>query len=574
MSEETMDEPTVGSPWIVPDLSLDMLWCKPGAFQMGSPEDEEDRQDNETLHEVTLTSGYWLGKHPVTQAQWEKVMGDNPSHFKGADRPVENVSWDEVTSFCEKLTELEREAGRLPAGMSYQLPTEAQWEYACRAGTTTAYAFGDELTEKDANFEKFTMSDETTDVGKYPANEWGFHDMHGNVWEWCADLYEDDYPTGNVTNPTGSADGSPRVLRGGSWFITANYARSASRSWYVPAFSDDYLGFRLSLRPPASKAEPLVQVQEQESVAVSVNAGTAITIRDLGLDKGGWGLRLPSELSILEKLKAKGSGGLAGLEDLVRRNREDPEELDCLLRGLMGGDFLEKADLAQTASILQDATAGMVSAYCDDEDRQDTALGLSLSLFSRLAARVTTARECLGLARNTTYEFCHLEDFACRMVDKAVELAVEEGVDADLLAYFWETCWDEYFRYTEAIDDLAGSLEEFRLADFADGADSWPAEFSSMEWSDKPMPKLKSFRNLRKLDLSGQCFGELPAELGELEKLEELDLGDNPVEILPVEIAKLKNLKTLDLAGCESLENVDAIKDLKIEDLRLPEHLK
>jgi formylglycine-generating enzyme required for sulfatase activity len=239
--------PEVGSPWTVPDLSLEMLWCKPGAFQMGSPEDEEGREDNETLHEVTLTSGYWLGKHPVTQAQWESVMGDNPSRRKGANRPAECVSWDDVTSFCEKLTELEREAGRLPAGMAYQLPTEAQWEYACRAGTTTAYAFGDELTAKDANFDDNV--NETTDVGQYPANAWGFHDMHGNVSDWCADWFEEDYPTGNVANPTGPAGGSDRVLRGGSWPMSANFARSALRAGFGPASSYGTLGFRLSLRP-------------------------------------------------------------------------------------------------------------------------------------------------------------------------------------------------------------------------------------------------------------------------------------------------------------------------------------
>jgi sulfatase modifying factor 1 len=241
--------PTVGSPWTVPDLSLEMLWCKPGAFQMGSPEEEEGRYDDETLHEVTLTSGYWLGKHPVTQTQWEKVMGSNPSYFKGANRPVEEVSWDDVTSFCYKLTELEREAGRLPAGMEYQLPTEAQWEYACRAGTTTAYAFGDSLTSDQANIDG--GPDETTDVGKYPANPWGFHDMHGNVWEWCADWYE-KFTSRAVSDPVGPADGSGRVGRGGSWGDTASFARSAYRDRNESAFSNCYLGFRLSLRP-ASK---------------------------------------------------------------------------------------------------------------------------------------------------------------------------------------------------------------------------------------------------------------------------------------------------------------------------------
>ena len=176
-------------------------------------------------------------------------MGSNPSEFKGADRPVEQVPWDKVTSFCEKLTELEREAGRLPAGMAYQLPTEAEWEYACRAGTKTAFSFGDELTAKDANFARNVG--ETTDVGQYPANAWGFHDMHGNVWEWTADWYE-EYTSGAVSDPVGPAVGSFRVLRGGSWYASANSARSAIRLWFVPADGSDYLGFRLSLRP-ASK---------------------------------------------------------------------------------------------------------------------------------------------------------------------------------------------------------------------------------------------------------------------------------------------------------------------------------
>ena len=239
LAERMKENFPVKQPFAVPSSGAEMLWVKPGAFEMG----------RFTPHTVTLTEGYWLGKHEVTQTQWEKVMGDNPSHFKGVNRPVEEVSWTEVTSFCEKLTKLEREAGRLPAGMAYQLPTEAEWEYACRAGTTTAYAFGDELTAKDANFDESVG--ETTDVGKYPANGWGFHDMHGNVWEWCADRFG-NYPTVAVSDPVGPADGSSRVGRGGSWYDSANSARSAYRDGSVPAFSDRDLGFRLSLRP-ASK---------------------------------------------------------------------------------------------------------------------------------------------------------------------------------------------------------------------------------------------------------------------------------------------------------------------------------
>jgi sulfatase modifying factor 1 len=173
-------------------------------------------------------------------------MGSDPSKFKGADRPVESVSWDDVTSFCRKLTEMERRAGRLPAGMAYQLPTEAQWEYACRAGTTTAFSFGESLTFRQANIRG--GPGETTPVGTYPANPWGFHDMHGNVWEWCADWYG-DYPNGAARDPLGPADGSYRVWRGGSWSGTANYARCAIRYRNDPANSSTILGFRLSLRP-------------------------------------------------------------------------------------------------------------------------------------------------------------------------------------------------------------------------------------------------------------------------------------------------------------------------------------
>ena len=243
------DSSAEGKPFTIPDLSMEMLWVKPGTFEMGSPSSEKDHQDNETRHTVTLTQGFYLGKHEVTQTQWEKVMGSNPSDFKGGDRPVETVSWTEVTSFCAKLTASERAGGRLPAGMAYQLPTEAQWEYACRAGTKTAFSFGDGLTSDQANISG--GPGETVDVGKYPGNSWGFHDMHGNVFEWCADWYG-AYPTGAGSDPVGLAVGSSRVCRGGSWRDSADSARSAYRVRCEPAFGGDSLGFRLSLRP-ASK---------------------------------------------------------------------------------------------------------------------------------------------------------------------------------------------------------------------------------------------------------------------------------------------------------------------------------
>jgi len=235
--------PSKKKAFTIPDLELEMLWCKPGIFTMGSPLSEADRSDDETQHAVTLTKGFWLGKHEVTQAQWQSIMGSNPSKFKGANLPVEKVSWDDVASFCAKLTERERKAGRLPEGYAYQLPTEAQWEYACRAGTRTAYSFGAAITAKQANHDNDVG--QTTAVGSYPANAWGFHDMHGNVYEWCRDWY-DDYPDGSVRNPMGPAAGSVRGFRGGSWLFRARDARSATRFRNVPVYRFDNLGFRLS----------------------------------------------------------------------------------------------------------------------------------------------------------------------------------------------------------------------------------------------------------------------------------------------------------------------------------------
>ncbi|MDC0157888.1 formylglycine-generating enzyme family protein, partial [Verrucomicrobia bacterium] len=226
-----------GENFTVPDLNLTMIWVEPGTFMMG---------DKGKQHQVKLTNGFYLGKYELTQAQWEKVMGSDPSRFKGADRPVETVRWIEAVSFCNKLTEMEKKAGRVPEGMAYQMPTEAQWEYACRAGTTTAYSWGDAITKTNANYRDSRFK-QTRDVGQYAANPWGFHDMHGNVYEWCADWYG-DYPSGAVRDPVGPADGSYRVNRGGSWGFTANFARCATRIRFVPASGHGGLGFRLSLR--------------------------------------------------------------------------------------------------------------------------------------------------------------------------------------------------------------------------------------------------------------------------------------------------------------------------------------
>ena len=240
------------------DVSLEMVGIEPGTFIMGSPENELGRDSNETQHEVTLTKGYWMGKYEVTQAQYEAIMEVNPSHFvyRGANRPVECVSWNDAMEFCAKLTAREKAAGRLPAGYEYTLPTEAQWEYACRAGTTTALNNGKNLSRKDACPEMDEVGwyllnsddEETYPVGRKRANFWGLYDMHGNVWEWCLDWYG-TYPSSSVTDPTGPSTGSSRVMRGGGWDFYARYNRSAYRDSYSPNGSYYSIGFRVALAP-------------------------------------------------------------------------------------------------------------------------------------------------------------------------------------------------------------------------------------------------------------------------------------------------------------------------------------
>ena len=224
---------------------------------MGSPSAEKGHEVDETRHRVTLTEGFWMGKYEVTQAQWESVMGrklcgllaNNPSTFKGADRPVENVSWSECQMFVEKVN------ASLIGSFKVSLPTEAQWEYACRAGTTTPYSFGSSLNGDKANCDdnypygttvKGKHRRETAPVGSYAPNAWGLYDMHGNVWEWCVDCYDRDFYTkvSAKVDPC-CVSGMYRVLRGGSWSNHALNCRSAVRLRYGPGYRNDYLGFRL-----------------------------------------------------------------------------------------------------------------------------------------------------------------------------------------------------------------------------------------------------------------------------------------------------------------------------------------
>jgi len=260
-----------------------MLWIPSGTFTMGSPSNELSRQVIEGPQTVvTLTRGFFMGKYEVTQGEYADVIGSNPSFFRnGGDgtnfggtgstitnelrHPVESVSWIDATNYCARLTERERVAGSLPPGWRYRLPTWAEWEFACRAGTTSAFYYGPALRSGMANFDGRyeydsslgTMNNiaginlgRTAVIGSYEANEWGLYDMTGNVWEWCSDFWSESMPGGRVFDPQGPAGGCCRLFRGGGWNEPASRCRSAGGNGAVgPTAKRTYFGFRLVLAP-------------------------------------------------------------------------------------------------------------------------------------------------------------------------------------------------------------------------------------------------------------------------------------------------------------------------------------
>ena len=206
----------------------------------------EDLESEHPQHRVVISKPFWMGKHEVTQAQWQAVTGSNPSHLKGAKNPVECVSWDTIQEFLKKVNARQR-------GARFRLPTEAQWEYACRAGSQTPFHFGDTISTEQANYNgnytygagrKGVYREKTMPVGSFPSNAWGLHDMHANVWEWCASPYSETY---DGSEQKGADAPAPRrVLRGGSWANFADFCRSASRDCDAPGDRDDGLGFRVA----------------------------------------------------------------------------------------------------------------------------------------------------------------------------------------------------------------------------------------------------------------------------------------------------------------------------------------
>ena len=232
--------------------SIDMKFrlIPAGTFVMGSPEGELGRDTDESRHQVTLTKSFYLQTTEVTQGQWQAVMGANPSFFSecGNDCPVERVSWYEVQEFITKLNQ--------QTGQSYRLPTEAEFEYAARAGSSKAFANGEIKEIACANdpvlnamgWYCYNAGDRSHPVAQKQANAWGLYDMHGNLWEWCADSrYDGDYPSQAAIDPVSPNPGEDRVIRGGSWNNDAWFARSANRDWTNPEYRNDYVGFRLVL---------------------------------------------------------------------------------------------------------------------------------------------------------------------------------------------------------------------------------------------------------------------------------------------------------------------------------------
>jgi eukaryotic-like serine/threonine-protein kinase len=220
---------------IAPEVSMEFVFVPEGEFLMGSPESEGD-DDEHPQHLVKISDGFYLGKYPVTQEQWFSIMGKNGSTFKGARLPVDNVSWKDCRIFLKKLNDKMEDC--------FRLPTEAEWEYACRAGSSTKYYWGDLI---GSDFCWFALNSEgrTQEVGKKTPNAWGLHDMSGNVWEWCEDGYGGlYYLSSSPVNPENQAVGS-RVLRGGSWVDEPSLCRSATRGRGDPVARDCFYGFRV-----------------------------------------------------------------------------------------------------------------------------------------------------------------------------------------------------------------------------------------------------------------------------------------------------------------------------------------
>ena len=289
-------------------VKLELVLIPAGEFMMGSPDSDEDANaDEKPQHRVRITKPFYLGKYPVTQEQWEAVMGSNPSDVKGPKNPVETVSWDDCQKFLGKLN------AKLAAGAGkFQLPSEAQWEYACRAGSKTRYCFGDDQS-KLGDYASYAANSgaKTHPVGEKKPNAWGLYDVHGNVWEWCQDRYDGVYyyAESPMDDPTGPTGGSYRVFRGGGWGDPARRCRSANRLRVRPENRFNGLGLRVSL-VPAEAAEPTPAPTEQ----ITNSIGMKLTLIPSGEFMMGSGESEEATAAFFNKTYGEGLSG----DDLLK----------------------------------------------------------------------------------------------------------------------------------------------------------------------------------------------------------------------------------------------------------------
>ena len=251
--------PQLHSTWRIADLQLELVPISSGRFRMGSG---NGRKNERPDHDVYVSRPFWIGKYEINQKLYRQIMDSNPSFYQGETKPVANVSWYDASAFCDHLTNRERKAGRLPTEYIYRLPTEAEWEYSCRAGSTQDFNFGDDVTllYKHANYcdlsntNRLPWQDKHYDdgynkpapVGSFAQNSWGIYDMHGNVWEWCLD-YFGPYSSESLIDPCGPKSGFNRILRGGSWYHAPRGCRSSNRDGVDPGSKDKDFGFRVVL---------------------------------------------------------------------------------------------------------------------------------------------------------------------------------------------------------------------------------------------------------------------------------------------------------------------------------------
>jgi beta-aspartyl-peptidase (threonine type) len=373
---------------IAPGVKMKFVLVPPGKFLMGSPAEEQtkSRVADEGQHEVEITRPFYLGKYEVTQAQYDALVGKNKnrSAFRGPELPVETVNWDEATAYAAAWTTKRGD------GLKYRLPTEAEWEYACRAGHPSSQPFGtgnygSSLSSKQANFDgqypyggaaKGKFLAKTTPAGQYPPNALGLHDMHGNVWEWCADWYG-DYPPGKVTDPSGPPEGSSRVVRGGCWDSSARYCRAAYRDGHGPRYWSNSLGFRLarvlpgpdktpSGPPTPAPGEPPVPPQNQKGKpprTVLVIHGGAGVLTEEEMKKEGL-RREDFEQALARALRAgykamrpKGSSSVDGVEAAIRV-MEDSELFNAGRGAAFNSDGRVELDAAIMEGNMDDGKKG------------------------------------------------------------------------------------------------------------------------------------------------------------------------------------------------------------------------